>query len=546
MKQNKLRLSTQIAIIVSIILFLSVTIGSLILINRMTQIYETELGNRVMAIGQSLAQFPTIRQAITINDGSNYIQPIAERVRLATDVDYVVIFDMDKKRFSHPLEDRIGTVFHGGDEGPSLAEHSYISKAKGVNGIAVRSFVPIIDEDGSKQVGVVVVGVMIPSFFQMVREYHFDLYLSLVLGTTFGITGAVWVSKKIKKQMFDMEPLDIAHMYEEREKVIESISEGIIAIDHNERITVLNRQAAQLLGVEQQDVIGRPIHEVIPDSPLREVLYEGKPQYHRIRQRNNKVMISNRVPIIVKGKIRGAMSTLQDRTEVYQLAEKLTGVNKYIDALRAQNHEYLNKLHTISGLIQLQRYDEVLEKILLFSEEKDAETGFLTNRIKDYSVSGLILGKISHAKELGVHLNVDHKSFLENLPSNIRDVDLLMIIGNLLENAIYATYVHSNKDKQVTLFIEGNDDGIEIEVIDNGIGMTNEELSKIFEYGYSSKGEQGQGIGLYLVKQLVELLRGEIFVNSLPSEGTHFTVVIPSEVINTESEPIETDTISYN
>lgn len=538
MKTKKLKISTQIAVIVSIILFFSVTFASLTMMNRMVQIYEQELGNRVMAIGQSLAQFPAVRQAVTmpLESGNTIIQPIAERVRMATDVDYIIIINMEKIRYSHPVADRIGTVFKGGDEGPALAEHSYISKAKGINGIAVRAFVPIIDEDGYKQVGVAVVGIMLPSFLQMLWDYRLDLYLSLMLGTSFGIIGAYWVSKRIKKQMFDMEPLDIARLYEEREKVIESISEGIVAIDHNTRITVLNKQAAYLLGVDQQNVMGKKILDVIPDSPLVDVLEHGQPQYHRIRQRNNKVMISNRVPIIVKGKVRGAMSTLQDRTELYQMAEKLTGVNKYIDALRAQNHEYLNKLHTISGLIQLQRYEEVLEKILQFSEEKDAETGYLTNRIKDYSLAGLILGKISHARELDVQLEVSPSSYLERLPVNVRDVDILMIVGNLLENAIHAASINTSANKCVTLFIEGNEDGIEINVSDNGIGIPSDDFERIYDYGYTKKGNKGQGIGLYLVKQFIDLLKGEIYLQSEVGKGTQFTVIIPSPVFDVESE----------
>lgn len=526
MRQSRLKMRTRIAITVSVIVFLSVVGGSFGMINRMTQAYEQELGKRVMAIGQSLAQSPSLREGLRNPEGWRIIQPIAERVRLATDVEYVVVFDMDKVRYSHPLESQIGTRFEGGDEGPSLTEQSYVSRAQGVKGDSIRAFVPVMDEEGAKQLGVVVVGALVPSFLQIAWEYRLNLYLPLLLGTVFGILGAVWVANRIKRQMFNMEPLDIARLFEEREAVIESIAEGIIAIDRNERITVFNKQAARMMNITQE-VIGKPVREVIPDSRLPDVLHDGKPQYHQLRRINDTVILSNRVPIIVNGKVLGAMSTFQDRTEVYQLAEELTGVKKFIDALRAQNHEYLNKLHTIAGLIQLQRYEEVVEKILSFNEEKETETHFLTKRISDYSISGLILGKISHAREQGVELTVDPHSSLPVLPANIKESDLLLVLGNLLENAIYAAGKAGRPDKKVSLFLEGNEDGVEIRVSDNGIGMTPEVRDKIFDYGFTTKGAGGQGIGLYLVKQFVDLHGGEIIVESKMGQGSEFTVILP-------------------
>ncbi|GIM45889.1 histidine kinase [Collibacillus ludicampi] len=535
MKQARLTMRTKIAITISIIVFFSVISGSLIIIHRMASLYEQELGKKVMAIGQSLAQSPIIREGLGKPEGWKIIQPFAERVRLATDVEYVVVFDMNKIRFSSPIEDRIGTRFVGGDEDPSLTEQSYVSRAHGVKGDSIRAFVPVMDEEGDKQLGVVVIGVLIPSFLQLVWDYRLDLTISLLLGSISGILGAVWVANRIKRQMLNMEPLDIAHLFKEREAVIESIAEGIIAIDSNERITVFNKQAMRIMAITE-DVIGKPIREVIPDSRLPEILKEGNPQYHQLRRIHKTVILVNRIPIIVNGKILGAMSTFQDRTEIDQLAEELTGVKKFIDALRAQNHEYLNKLHTIAGLIQLQRYEEVMEKILSFNQEKEEETHFLTSRIKDYSISGLILGKISHAKEQGVELKVDPRTSLPVLPVNVKEADVLMIVGNLLENAIYATAHSSQTEKTITLFLEGNEDGIEIEVIDNGIGMNPDTQTKIFDYGFTTKGSHGQGIGLYLVKQFVDLLGGEIECESKVGEGTRFVVILPGPEWDMEGE----------
>lgn len=522
-----LTMRTRIAAVISAIVVLAVVSGDLLVVGKVTRAYEDELGNRVMAIGQSLAESPTIREGLlAATDGWRIIQPIAERVRLVTKVDYIVVFDMNKIRYSHPLEDKIGTIFQGGDEGPSLAEQSYVSRAIGVEGPSVRAFVPVMDEEGRKQLGVVVVGIMVPTFLKFMSDYRVDLYLSLLIGTSLGLVGAWLLANKIKQQMRNMEPEELARLLEEREALIQSMGEGIIAIDQNGRITVLNEQAAQLLGISA-DALGKLIHDAIPNSQLPDVIRNGQRHQRQIQYVNDTIVLVNRVPIIVDQQIVGAVATIQDRTEMIRLAEELTGVKKFMNALRAQNHEYMNKLHTIAGLIQLRRYDEAVERIMTFSEEQQEQSRFLTKRIADYSISGLILGKMSRAREQGVEVVLDGRSQLLKLPENIAVHDLLVLIGNLLENAIDAT-ANCRGSGRVTLRIEGNEDGIEIEVTDNGTGIPPEIRERVFEHGFTTKGEQGQGIGLSLVRQYVEYQHGMIQLDSEVGRGTRFYIYLPA------------------
>ncbi|UFJ38902.1 sensor histidine kinase [Brevibacillus humidisoli] len=519
---------TRIAVVISAIVVLAVVSGDLLVVGKVTRAYEQELGNRVMAIGQSLAQSPTIREGLQSSlRGWRIIQPIAERVRLVTKVDYIVVFDMNKVRYSHPLEARIGTVFQGGDEGPSLAEQSYVSRAVGVEGQSIRAFVPVMDDEGRKQLGVVVVGIMVPTFLKFMSEYRGDLYLSLFIGTSLGLVGAWLLANKIKRQMRNMEPEQIARLLEEREALIESIGEGIIAIDQKGRITVFNEQASQLLGITA-DALGRPIDEAMAGSNLPEVMRDRTSHQRQIQYVNDTIVLVNRVPIIVDKQIVGAVATIQDRTEIYKLAEELTGVKKLMDALRAQNHEYMNKLHTIAGLIQLRRYDEAVERIMTFTEEQQEQSRFLTKRIADYSISGLILGKMSRAREQGVQVTLHPDSQLLKLPETIAVHDLLVILGNLLENAIDAAAGSGTGGGQVSLRLEGNEDGIEIEVVDNGTGISPEIRERIFEHGFTTKGERGQGIGLSLVRQYVDFQHGTIEVDSEVGVGTRFFIYLPA------------------
>ncbi|MDW7673163.1 MAG: PAS domain-containing protein, partial [Bacillota bacterium] len=159
-------------------------------------------------------------------------------------------------------QDRIGELFEGGDEGPALADHEYISRAIGVLGPSIRAFVPIKTDEGTKQTGVVVVGILTPTIAKTLAGIKMELYLSLFTGILIGVLGAVFLARDIKKRMFDLEPGEIARILEERIAVFQSIGEGILAIDRENRITIINEEARRMLGIHEQ-VVGQDIREVI-------------------------------------------------------------------------------------------------------------------------------------------------------------------------------------------------------------------------------------------------------------------------------------------
>ncbi len=524
---SHLPIKTRITIVTSTIIIVAILSGSVLLIINIYEALEVEQGNRVLSIARTVAQLETIKQNVgDEEEGWKQIQPIAERIRLATDVDYVIIFDMNRIRYSHPIEANIGTLFQGGDEAPSLGQHEYKSLAKGVQGIAVRAFVPIFDTEGFEQIGVVVVGTVLPTFQQLILEHKYDFMISLALGVIVGLFGALLLTNSIKKQLLDLEPVEIARLLEERESLINSIGEGIIAIDREQKVKVLNPHAARILGVSQE-VIGCSIERVIPHSKLPDILKTTKPQFHQMMVLNKTIVMTNRLPIIVKGKIVGAVATFQDRTEMIHLAEELTGIRKFSDALRAQNHEYMNKLHTIAGLIQLKRYDDALELIYSYTEDQEELTRFLMKHIKSYNINGLILGKISHAKESGVKLIVDRQSHVPYIPEYLKVQDLILIIGNLLENAIDATVMKNQEEKCVYLKMGYEEGKLVIAVMDNGVGISKHLKEKIFTTGFTTKGAKGQGIGLALIQQYITAYNGDIKVKSKEGKGTTFVVSIP-------------------
>lgn len=524
-------LRTKMAILSFGSVFLAILIGGFIVVEKISITIEKEIGMRAMAIARTLAQSEVIRNNVGRPDGEEYIQPLAERTRLATGVEYIVIVDMEGIRYSHPVEERIGKKFTDPDLGPALANNEYISSAEGVLGPSVRAFVPVKVDEGTRQVGVVIVGILTPTIGSLLRTIHIQLYYSLGAGLIVGLIGSLYMARKIKSAMFSLEPEEIARLLEEREAVFQAMGEGIIAIDTDSRITIANEEARRIIGKSDEEITGKYIKDVIPNTPLPEVLETGQAQINREMFLNDTVVLVNRVPIRFKGEIIGAVSTFQDKTEVNRLAEELTGVKAFVEALRVQNHEHMNKLHTIAGLIQLEKYQQALDYIFELTEEQQEFTRFLTKNIFDSSIAGLLLGKYSRAKELRAELEIDRNTRLKEIPSRLKTGDLVVIIGNLIENALDAVRGEAPDRRKIYFAMFDNKDCLTINVRDRGPGIPEEKREMIFEQGFTTKGSPSRGLGLYLVKRYVDLAGGTIFLRCLEEGGAEFNICIPKKQV---------------
>ncbi|MBU8877787.1 sensor histidine kinase [Bacillus sp. FJAT-29790] len=490
------------------------------MIHNISGAFEKELGARAIAIARTVAQLPDIKSHVGENGGSVIIQPIAERVRLATDVDYIVVFDMNRLRYSHPSESKLGTTFEGGDEQAALSEHEYISKAQGVLGYAIRAFVPIMNEEGVRQVGVVTVGILSPTIHSLVVEYRDDMFFSLFWGLLIGFIGSLFIANHLKKQTLNLEPYEIARLVEERSSMMQAMDIGILATDEKANIIFMNRLAKQYTKFHGHTVT---VSEMFPDTWLAKESQGSKEVIYRPLLCHGIMYLVRIYPINVQDRPVGSLIMMTDRKEAHMLAEELTGIKTLVDALRAQNHEYMNKLHSIAGLIQLERTEDALNLIVdEISDEQDV-VQFLKDNMADYSVLGLLLGKRSRAKELGVALIIDEESFLAEIVNGFSSGDLVTIIGNLIDNAMDAC--SKLDERTVTFFIQGDTEFLFIEVQDSGLGLP-EQPERIFEYGFSTKAKEGRGIGLALVKQIVEANKGEISLSSNSDSGTTIAVKV--------------------
>lgn len=507
-----------------IVLF-SIVIAGIIAAGKVYDETEKRLGERGLITGRTVANLPDVQQFILDSEGWEKINPIVNRIRTINDADYIVVLNSNRIRYSHPVEEKLGTVSAGKDEGAAFAEHSYISKAKGEMGVAIRSFVPVMNND-HEQIGIVIVGNMMPEVGSVLSSITSELAMIALLALGFGSIGSWILARRIKKETFQLEPHEIARLLVERTATFEAMNEGVIAIDNDGNIMIFNDKAKRILGVSYETT-EKKLQDVISSKKLLSLLRSRDRLESEEITAGGKVLMLSKVPIQVVDQIVGTLAVFQDRTEVAAIAEELTGVKSFVEALRVQNHESLNRLHTIAGLIQLDQKDKALDYVFEVSQQDEDLSSFLSKHIEDFKISGLLLSKIRRGKELGVEVTVNRSSTYVKNPSLLDSHDLVLILGNLIENAFYSFNSVTQEQNFIHISIVQDDAFLYLAVEDNGCGMRENIQEKVLEKGFSTKGEDGNGLGLYLIKRTVDRVNGNLTFTSREGEGTSIELVIP-------------------
>jgi PAS domain S-box-containing protein len=490
------------------------------------KVVEDQIGKRALQVSRTVAQIPLVKQKIVEPRPDGSLQELAERIRKEVGAEFIVIGNRRGIRFSHPVPERIGRAMVGGDNAPALERgESYVSRAVGTLGPSVRGKVPIFDDAG-QIIGVVSVGYLQEGIKDLVHAQQLKVGLLVSILMVIGIFGAVQISGRFKRAIFDLEPEQIARLFSERTSIIESIREGIVAIDRNARVTVANRHALEILGRNtQEDVVGLPIREVLPGAKLSHILSGGERRQDQELEVAGTTMIINTVPMLEKGEITGAVASFRRKDELDILAKQLSQVKEYSEMLRAQTHEYSNKLHTIAGLIQIDHNKEALELIGRETAGYQGLIGFLAKAIPFPVLAAFILGKYNHAQELRIAFEIDPDSRLTDVPAEISREKLVTILGNLIDNAFDAALQGKAKARvKLSMTDLGND--LVFEVEDSGRGIPAEHGEQIFEKGFTTKlNDRGQG--LYLVNKALQALGGQITLSDSELGGALFSVFIP-------------------
>ena len=493
-----------------------------------SEVLEEQIGKRALQVSRIVAQMPMVKHQIVKPRPEGKLQALAEQIREEVDAEFIVIGNRDGIRFSHPKTDRLGKKMVGGDNAPALERgESYVSRAVGTLGPSIRGKVPIFDESGGI-VGVVSVGYLQENVRVIIHDHQLKVGVLVGVLVVFGILGAVSISNRFKRAIFDLEPEQIARLLTERETIIDSIREGIVAIDRHANVTVVNRQAIVILGKDSESqIIGQPIKDVLPGAKLSRILSGGEQRHDQELEVNGTIMLINTVPMIEQDTIIGAVASFRRRDELDILAKQFSQVKEYSEMLRAQTHEYSNKLHTIAGLIQIDHDKEALE---LISQETAGYQGliaFLAKAVPFPVLAAFILGKYNHAQELRIEFEIDPDSQLKDVPSELSREKLVTILGNLLDNAFDAALQGEHQAK-VKLSMTDVSNDLVFEVEDSGAGVPAEKSEQIFERGFTTK-QNDRGHGLYLARKALRDLGGQITLSDSDLGGALFSVFIPKQ-----------------
>lgn len=319
----------------------------------------------------------------------------------------------------------------------------------------------------------------------------------------------------------------VARITKEREKILDFARDGIVAVDQDGRVSLINRVAQELLAVDGS-VVGKAADEVIPDVDLTGVLESREAVYDVEQNLRGSLVIGNKVPIVFRGLLYGAIATFRDMTEIHTLAEEITGVRMYVESLRVQNHEFQNKLQAIAGLIQMGRYEKAIEFITDEAASGSSTTTFISESIKNPAVGGIVIGKVGRCRELGIEIAIDPDSYCGEAVS-VSDQAMVVIIGNLLENAMEAALASGVEEPRIDFAIFDESNRIMVSVVDNGGLLVPRVEKRMFSKGYSTKTKgRPSGFGLYNVKKLVDAMGGDLSVEYVTGQYTEFMVTLPN------------------
>ncbi len=521
------RLSTQIFVLQIVIILLTVVAGLAVSYVQARRVLDVRTGETSVAIARTVASMPEVVAGLASPTPALVIDPIAEHVRAATGAAFVVVADRHGIRYSHPNPQMIGTsLLDDPNEDPTsvLAGSSFIGVQDGSLGRSMRAKVPIRAADG-QIVGLVSVGVLEAHVSSELAARLPESSIPPLLGLALGALGAFLLARRVKRQTFGLEPQEIAALLEQREAMLHGVREGALTIDSAGRLTLVNDEAKRLIGIDAS-ALGHQLDEVAPAGRLRDVLTGQVPGRDEVVLVGDRVVVVNRMPVEVHGRPVGAVVTLRDRTELDALLHELDDVRTLADALRAQEHEFANRLHVIGGLLELERYAEAVQFVNVNSSFHQELAAALVGQIGDPVLSALLLGKASVASERGITLRV---SMLTDVPRGLIDSQsLVTILGNLVDNALDSA-VQGGSGGRVDVSLAVEDAELQLRVHDSGPGIDPSLSAEIFRDGFTTKVASGsgrrRGLGLALVSQAVRRHGGRIIVDN--ADGAVFTVTLP-------------------
>ena len=343
--------TTQLILIILLAVVLGVT-GVVINVHFETQKRDRNLQN----ISQTIAASPLLDD-ITSGENSEYLTDYFDSLQKSLgDIDVISIVSAENVRLYHSNHTLIGTVYDGTI--PTFDDTDfYTEDNSGPSGKQRRAYAAIYDEDGN-YVGFVISVMLQESIKKETLPTVLIFALITVVAVLMEVIISAELSENIKKKLHGYEPDVFSAMYQVRDNILESLAEGVIAIDKERTVQFINSSAVKMLGCKEssgeQGVVGKPLAAVCDPTVFETTLSMGEKELgtHDTRLQNANLLI-DRIPITKEGEIIGAVGILHNREEYIKLMEDLAGTRYLVDSMRANNHDFTNKLHVILGLLQM-------------------------------------------------------------------------------------------------------------------------------------------------------------------------------------------------
>ena len=483
------------------------------------------IDGNLISSAQIIAQLPETSKMVVGESTSEWLETYLDQtITVTEDVDLILLVDAAGIIRYAPDRRHVGQDYIGNACQRVLTGESFVSREDSMEEAERCAFVPIMD-GGSAPVGFVAVGIHSRNVAVLMSTTMLQFLVVTAVAGCLGLLFSRRASGRIKEQLMGYEPDDFRRLFHRQEVVLESLEEGVVAIDQEAKVIYLNSAAARMLGLEnKKSAIGHTMRELGRASNLRRILRTGQVEYNvAVEGRPGERILSDRMPICRDGKVVGAVAIFRSRTEVTRLAEDLTGVQHMVEAMRAYTHEFMNKLHVIHGLLQMEKYDMAKEYIMEVTQVQQKAMSRIINLISDPTAAALLVGKTSRAAELGIRLTLDPKSRFSGNDKFLPSAAFVTILGNLINNALDSLNRMGHSPKEITVSIREEEHDLLLCVEDTGPGIDQMILPHIFEQGFSTKGAE-RGTGLPLVRELVEIYHGEIRVESGRGVGAVFYV----------------------
>ncbi|WP_328317103.1 sensor histidine kinase [Streptomyces sp. NBC_00388] len=525
--RGRLRLRTQVLLLqcAVVAVTLAAAFGAFAFTNEHRLEHEYQL--RALAVARTVAAQPAVRRgaaqysaAGTAPGGgaadtpratlaAGPVQTAAEAARTRTGSLFVVVTDNRGIRLAHPERSQLGRMVST-DPSSALAGHEVLARDHAHLGDEVVAKVPVYAPGSDRVVGEANAGVAVSDVRAQLIRVLLGGFGWLVVALLLGIGASALLARRWKRLTLGLEPEELAGLVQEQEAVLHGIGEGVIAVDNEGTVTVVNDEARRLLAVPAR--AGRPVGSLGLTPRVLETIRTpaGSPVMAAVGER---VLVLSARRVAREGQDLGTLMTVQDRTDVESLTRQLDAVQAMGSALRAQRHEFANRLHVVSALAHAGHLAETTEYIgTLLGTGPLGEALPGIDAVRDPSVRAFLSAKAAQARESGVTLVIGGATWADGTVT--APVDVTTVFGNLVDNAIDAARHGARTPSRVEVELMAEGATLLITVADTGDGVPPGPADEVFREGMSTKGHAsavgGRGIGLALARQIARARGGDV------------------------------------